>query len=65
LGVRGGDDDSGGAHGKHLFGFVFAGFVRSREVTPSLGSARLHPRLRPQGRRSATFPEMMSEIIGK
>lgn len=30
LGVRGGDDDSGGAHGKHLFaGFVFAGFVRS------------------------------------
>ena len=43
LGVRGGDDDSGGAHGKHVFGFVFAGFVRSREVTPSLGSARLHP----------------------
>lgn len=43
LGVRGGDDDSGGAHGKHLFGFGFAGFVRSREVTPSLGSARLHP----------------------
>lgn len=44
LGVRGGDDDSGGAHGKHLFaGFVFAGFVKWRPSVSRLGSARLHP----------------------
>jgi len=68
-GVRGGDDDSGGAHGKH---FVFAGsFVRTVTTTGSvrfgsarLGSARARS-VRPSSRRrSATLPRCPRHLLG-